>query len=119
MAGLILDGSNGIKTKMSPPYNFNAAGYTATGVVPSGTSGGYVDTASVTKESGYVPKTANGSETTYYCDGLWFNNGQVDYALVGGAWRNAGQCGSRYVTLSTLASTTTTDLGSRLSFLPV
>ena len=119
MAGLILDGSNGIKTKMTPPYNFNAAGYTATGVVPSGTSGGYADTASVTKESGYVPKTANGSETTYYCDGLWFNNGQVGYALVGGDWDYAGKCGSRYVTLHLLASYTTTSIGSRLSFLPV
>ena len=104
---------------MTPPYNFNAAGYTATGVVPSGTSGGYVDTASVTKESGYVPKTANGSETTYYCDGLWFNNGQVDYALVGGQWTDAGKCGSRFVFLTYLASLTDTSLGSRLSFLPV
>lgn len=119
MAGLILDGSSGIKTKMTPPYNFNASGYTATGIVPSGTSGGYVDTASVTKESGYVPKTVNGSETTYYCDGLWFNNGQVDYALVGGRWHAAGRCGSRFVALDDLASATDTAIGSRLSFLPV
>ena len=32
-----------------------------------------------------IPTNAGGSETTYYCDGLWFNNGQTDYALVGGA----------------------------------
>lgn len=125
MAGLILDWPNGIKTKMTPPYSFNAAGYTATGVVPSvpsvpsGTSGGYVDTASVTKESGYVPKTANGSETTYYCDGLWFNTSKTGYALVGGGWHHAGWCGSRCVDLSALASDAGPSAGSRLSFLPV
>ena len=119
MAGLILDGTNGIKTKMTPPYNTTGSGYDSTGVVPSGTSGGFVNTHSVTDQHGYVPKTANGSETTYMCDGLWFNTSQVDYALVGGAWRHAGQCGSRYVDLSALASRADANFGSRLSFIPV
>lgn len=119
MAGLILDGTNGIKTKMRGPYNTTGSGYTATGVVSSGTSGGFVDTHSCTDASGYVPKTANGSETTYMCDGLWFNTSQVDYALVGGTWNGAGRCGSRCVTLHGLASRADATLGSRLSFIPV
>ena len=119
MAGLILDGTNGIKTKMRGPYNTTGSGYTATGVVPSGTSGGFVDTHSCTDASGYVPKTANGSETTYMCDGLWFNTSQVDYALVGGHWNDAGKCGSRCVALDNLASSSLARLGSRLSFIPV
>ncbi len=117
MAGLILDGANGIKTKMTPPYNLTGSGYTATGIVPSGTSGGYINTASVTDASGFVPKTAAGSETTYYCDGLYFNNSQVDYALVGGAWPDAGLCGARDVFLYNLASATRASIGSRLSFI--
>ena len=114
MAGLILN--SGIKTKMTPPYNFDGTGYTNTGVTPSGTSGGFVNTASVTDASGYVPKTASGSGTTYYCDGLWFNNSQVDYALVGGYWLNALLVGCRYVSLSVLTSYTDANVGSRLSY---
>lgn len=118
MAGLVLDGANGIKAKMYPPYNLTGAGYVATGIKPSGTSGGYIDTESVTDEAGLIPKTASGSETTYLCDGLWFNNGQVDYALVGGAWSNAGLCGARCVYLDDLASSAYAYFGSRLSYNP-
>jgi hypothetical protein len=114
MAGLILN--SGIKTKMTPPYNFDGTGYTNTGVTPSGTSGGFVNTASVTDASGYVPKTASGSGTTYYCDGLWFNNSQVDYALVGGGWNNALLVGCRFVYLSSLPAATSANFGSRLSY---
>ena len=114
MAGLILN--SGIKTKMTPPYNFDGTGYTNTGVTPSGTSGGFVNTASVTDASGYVPKTASGSGTTYYCDGLWFNNSQVDYALVGGDWNRALLVGCRSVFLSALTSYTNANVGSRLSY---
>jgi len=119
MAGMILDGSNGIKIKMHGPYNMTGSGYHATGVVPSGTSGGYVNTHSCYDEAGYVPKTASGSETTYMCDGLWFNTSQVDYALVGGWWNSAGRCGSRCVDLADLASSAAAAIGSRLSFVPV
>jgi hypothetical protein len=115
MAGLVYNGA--IKTKMTPPYNFDGTGYTNTGIVPSGTSGGYINTASVTDVSGWVPKTAMGSATTYYCDGLWYNNSQVDYAIVGGDWSSGLLDGSRYVALSDLASRTATALGSRLSYL--
>ena len=118
MAGMILAGSAGIKVKMTPPYNFDGKDYEATNIVPSGTSGGYVNLASVSDKYGYVPKVASGSETTYMCDGLWFNNSQTDYALVGGIWNSAGLCGSRCVYLYNLASHASASLGSRLSYLP-
>lgn len=118
MAGMILAGSAGIKVKMTPPYNFDGKDYEATNIVPSGTSGGYVNLASVSDKYGYVPKVASGSETTYMCDGLWFNNSQTDYALVGGHWGCAGRCGSRYVDLDYLASSAHAAFGSRLSYLP-
>ena len=115
MAGLVYNGQ--IRTKMIPPYNFDGTGYTLTGVVPSGTSGGFINTASVTDTSGFVPKTANGSGTTYYCDGLWFSTAQVDYAMVGGNWDGALRGGCRYVTLDDLASAANTYIGSRLSYI--
>ena len=117
MTGLILAGSAGIKTKMTPPYNYDGTGYTATGIVPTGTSGGYIDTEAVNDVSGLVPKTASGSGSTYLCDGLWSATNQVDYALVGGDWDSALLCGPRCVDLHRLASTAYTNLGSGLSYL--
>ena len=65
-------------------YNTDGAGYIAIGnSIPIGTSGGYISKV-LFNENGLIPTTANGSQTTYYCDGLWFNNSQIDYALVGG-----------------------------------
>lgn len=117
MRGLINYNGN-IKAKMVPPYNFDGAGYVSTGKVPAGTSGGFIDTAYMDSEVGFVPITANGSGTTYYCDGMWFNNGQVDYARVGGGWADALRCGPRSVPLNHVASRAAAAIGSRLSFIP-
>lgn len=117
MRGLIND--NGIvKAKMVPPYNFDGAGYVNTGKTPGGTSGGFISSCTMDEEVGLIAVTASGSETTYYCDGMWFNNGQVDYALVGGSWAYAGKCGPRFVNLYLVASYTDASIGSRLSYIP-
>jgi len=115
MAGLVFNGN--IRTKMVPAYNFDGAGYTETGIVPSGTSGGYISSAGVNDVSGFVPKVASGSASTYYCDGLWYNNAQVDYAVVGGLWTDGLLDGPRSVDLGDLASLTYVALGSRLSYI--
>lgn len=115
MGGLVFNGN--IKTKMTPSYNFDGTGYTDTGLDPSGTSGGYISQATVNDASGWIPVVASGSASTYYCDGLWYNNSQVDYALVGGYWAYGSLVGSRFVFLYYLASVTYADIGSRLSFL--
>ena len=42
---------------------------------------------------GMFALVANGSEATYYCDKLWYNNNQTNFALFGGSWgyrRSAG-----------------------------
>ena len=36
------------------------------------------------EDGSYTPTAAAGTATTYYCDGLWTNNRQVDYAFHGG-----------------------------------
>ena len=70
-------------------------------------------------EQGYIPKTASGgtSDNTAYCDGLWFNASQVDYALVGGCWADGVLVGGRFVTLGDLASAAYANFVSRLSYL--
>ncbi len=77
------DGS-GIIVKMVPPYNLTGSGYTKTGIIPSGTSGGYISETKMT-EYGMIPSVYSGSGTTYYCDGGWFNNSQFDMLVAGGA----------------------------------
>lgn len=65
-------------------FNTTGSGYvTISGATPAGTSGGYINKWKKTAQ-GFVPYNAAGSDSTYVCDGLWFNNSQVDYAFCGG-----------------------------------
>lgn len=113
IAGLMnLNGK--IYIKPTPGYNTTGSGYVNTGLTPGGTSGGYINLTKMT-EYGRIGYNASGSETTYACDGLWFNNSQVDYALVGGGWGHAGLLGFSYVGLSYAASNANTDVGACLS----
>lgn len=113
IAGLMIVGGK-IHTKAVPPYNTTGSGYDNTNLTAAGTSGGY---ANLTKmlDCGRVPYNAAGSETTYTCDGLWFNNSQTDYALVGGDWYYAGLCGFGCVALDSAPSCTGAALGACLS----
>lgn len=61
----------------------DVTGMTDTGITIGGTSGGYIS-AMQNGDTGRLPKTASGSETTYWCDGCWYNAGQLDYLVVGG-----------------------------------
>lgn len=71
-------------------YNIQANGYIVIdSSTPTGSSGGYINKMIYTPY-GFIPKNASGSSSTYFCDGLWFNNGAVTYGLVGGS------CGSEF-----------------------
>lgn len=80
LRGLLL--INGVyHVKAVPPYNSTGAGYTNTGLTPSGTSGGYCSRMEMASDIGRIPTVASGSETTYECDGLWFNNTIVEMEI--------------------------------------
>ena len=65
-------------------YNTDGNGYIIiSNSTPIGTSRGYISKV-LFNENGLIPTTANGSQTTYYCDGLLSNDSRIDYALVGG-----------------------------------
>ena len=55
-------------------YNFDAAGYIDSMIAFSGSSGGYINNATMTDKA-VIPLSASGSATTKYCDGLWWVNG--------------------------------------------
>ena len=101
-------------------YNLDGTGYlTLAGATPAGTSGGYISAMKNDLPFGRIPVTAGGSSSTYEADGLWFNNGQVDYALVGGAWNNALLCGAFNANLGSAASYADTSAGAALSCKPL
>ena len=103
--------------KFVPPYDSTGAGYISTGLVPAGTSGGYLSEMRMT-DGGRVPVKASGSETTYECDGFWFNNAQLDVALFGGSRVSGSKCGLSYWYLNLLATDVSTDIGASLSCKP-
>lgn len=124
LAGYINNSGN-ILTRMYGPYcdtpvsAANYGTYANSGVTPSGTSGGYAKTAVLTDETGLVIEELSGSSTTYLCDGGWFNNEQVDFALVGANFGyDAGFAGPRAVHVNNAASHAAATIGSRLSKKP-
>ena len=98
-------------------YNTTGSGYISHGTM-AGTSGGYTSHMNITNR-GITPETISGSDSTYYCDGAWFNNGQVDYAFVGGSWSNGLPVGCLYVDLSSAVSFAGTNDGAALSCKPL
>ncbi len=106
--------SGKIYTKMVKQYNTTGSGYTNTGVVMGGTSGGYCSATKMT-DQGRLPVTMSGSQTTYTCDGGWFNASQVDYAFVGGYCNYGFLVGASCVHLSNLVSHTSWSIGAALS----
>lgn len=100
-------------------YNIDGSGYvTIANSTPSGTSGGYISKMLIA-ENGLIPATVNGSATTYYCDGLWFNNSQVDYALVGGESASTSHAGALASALSAASSDAGWAFGAAISCKPL
>ncbi len=100
-------------------YNTDGTGYIVIGnSTPIGTSGGYVSKV-LFNENGLIPTNVNGSQTTYYCDSLWFNNSQVDYACVGGYSSAASLVGALCSGLYRASSSTDWHFGAALSCKPL
>ena len=78
-------------------FNLDGDGYvTIPDCTPSGTNGGYISEMKCTS-LGMFSKVSSGSSSTYYCDGQWYNNSGVKYALRGGDSDFGLRCGALYV----------------------
>lgn len=95
-------------------FNIGGTGYVDVGATPSGTGGGYISEMKFT-ESGMYSKISSGSSSTYYTDGQWFNNGQVNYALRGGDSDGGSSVGALCVYLSIPAAHAYWNRGAALS----
>jgi len=115
-AGL-LNMSGTQKYKLTAPYNDSGSGYnTVSGGTPDGTSGGYVNKMIYTSDGAMTTKTASGSDSTFYADGMWFNNSQTDYALFGGDCGNGLACGTFACALGNALSHAAWHHGAALSY---
>ena len=101
-------------------YNTTASGYlTVSGCTPAGTNGGYADKAKIDAVGGILTYSASGSDQHYYSDGLWFNNGQRDYALRGGDLFDSRRCGAFCLDLDSSPSHRHWSVGAALSCKPL
>ena len=100
-------------------YNIDGSGYvTIANSTPSGTSGGYISKMLITN-NGLIPTIASGSATTYYCDGLWFNDSNVEYVAVGGSPSVTSRVGALSSDLNDESSYAIWGFGAALSCKPL
>ena len=117
LRGLLL--INGIYyVKAVPPYNVTGEGYINTGMTVTGTSGGYISRMEMAADVGRIPTVVSGSETTYECDGCWFNATDIRVALFGGYRSGGSRCGLSYWSVSDLASNVNAHVVASLSCKP-
>ena len=100
-------------------YNLDGSGYiTVSNSTPSGTVSSYISKM-LFNANGLIPVISGGSATTYYPDGLWFNNAQVDYAFCGSNSLFASRAGAFCLSLNDLPSAMYVDLAPALSCKPI
>lgn len=100
-------------------YNTNGTDYLTTGVTGhTGSTGGYCNEMRFTPY-GMTPVAASGTSSTYYCDGLWFNDGQTAYALRSGTYYHGADVGAFSCGLSDAATGTYWAIGAAVSCKPL
>ena len=82
-------------------------------------SGSYVSQYWFNKYGAAVPKAVIGTAATFYCDALWTNNGQVDYACRGGSSSSGSVCGAWCLSLSIAVSNASWNVGAAPSCKPL
>ena len=122
---MLVDGDQRIKLtygnqdgSVATAYNTTGENYISIGITPTGTSGGYIDVMNF-NEYGMFGKSLNGSATTHYCDGLYFNTSGIRFTCFSGSSSDGVRCGAFNVALSGLSSRVGWDVGTSLSFKPL
>lgn len=94
----------------------SVAGMIDTGVTLSGTSGGYISGAKLVSPYGIIPQTVSGSNTTYFCDGCWWNTSLVGFARFGGSPGDGFLVGAFALLVSAAVSYSAWGYGVALSY---
>jgi hypothetical protein len=93
-------------------YNSDGTGYILPGLSVSGTSGGFISSATLT-QYGFLPTVVSGSSSTYFCDSCWYAAG--GYALVGGAYYNGLSDGAFALNANNALSNANANIGASIS----
>lgn len=96
-------------------FNDDGTGYTDQGQIANDYVDGYMKTPQGTNELGFIVKTANGSQTTYFADYVYFDGGCVPY--FGGGWDYDLSAGAFYLYVSVDASYSDDYRSGRLMYL--
>ena len=102
-------------------YNTTGSGYLTAGTLTNITSGSFI-TDMYVGNFGLLPKstdTTTGSASTYYCDKVWVNNSQVNFALFGGDSAGGSSCGSCCYALHLAVGGSNWNFGAALSCKPL
>jgi len=100
-------------------YNTTGEGYIELeDCTASGTSGGYINKMKFT-EYGLISIASGGSASTYYCDGLYYNNSSFSFAMTGGDAYTPASCGILMTHIATAITATGWDLNTALSCKPL
>lgn len=94
------------------PYGDSISNKTSAGNAPST---GYIKNVKGSSELGLLGTDGNGSSTTYYPDYQYTNNSGYKICCIGGRWSSATYAGPFCSYLYDAASTSISDIGSRLS----
>lgn len=97
-------------------YNRTANGYISSGIIPPAASQSYINGYQVVGKFGIVPNLTSGSSTTYYCDGMWTNNSQLDQLILGGTVRHGAIDGVFCFGVNDLPSYSDWYFGASLSY---
>ena len=112
VVGLIMDHGK-VKVKMTPPYNLTGEGYTDTGISWSGWNSGFIKNTMMS-HLGRIPNELE-QNAKHIPDWCWFDNDNINIALVGGDCCYGASCGAAYLYLNYAASITNWTIGAALS----
>lgn len=114
-----------IYTAKGGMYNDNVVGYDVAKTVEDSVGGNvywdYMTKAQGTRELGFAPLQAAGSESTYYCDKVTLyltddiSTDKVSIANFGGRWRGGTSCGVFGLDVNSSVSQSNESVGARLS----
>lgn len=99
----LMNANGNIKVKMTHSqidgstvtgFNRSGEGYITTGFVPPAANASYISRYMPMGKYGMFPWAVAGSSSTYYCDGMWTNNGQLDQLIIGGSVNFGAICGA-------------------------
>ena len=100
-------------------YNTDGSGYISIGCTPTGTSANYISKMTFTKY-GLIPTVMKGSSTTYYTDGMSFDNSTAsNYLRAGGYGDDGFVAGALFYALNRPISFAIYTVGASISCKPL